>query len=156
MIILPDHRDFTYSGRIDWTNPLLGPVTKWDFEQYTPEVVVVAVGQNDHHPEDFMAENYDGERSVRWRVHYRALLKNLRNTYPEAQIVCITTLMEHDPAWDRAITQVVKEMKDPKITRYLFRRNGSGTPGHLRIHEAEEMAEELSTYILTLDIPKWK
>lgn len=34
----------------------------------------------------------------------------------------------------------------------MFRRNGKGTPGHLRIPEAEEMAEELSAYIENLDI----
>ena len=34
----------------------------------------------------------------------------------------------------------------------MFRRNGKGTPGHLRIPEAEEMAEELSAYIENLYI----
>lgn len=38
-------------------------------------------------------------------------------------------------------------MQDDKITQYLFRRNGAGTPGHLRIPEAEEMAQELTEYI---------
>ena len=30
---------------------------------------------------------------------------------------------------------------------FLYRRNGAGTPGHIRIPEAEEMAEELAGYI---------
>lgn len=137
-------------------NPLLGPVTKWNFENYTPDVVVVAVGQNDHHPVDFMTEDYNSEMSVRWREHYRSLLDHLRKTYPEAQIVCITTLMFHDASWDRAITQVVEEIGDPKITRCIFKRNGIGTPGHLRIHEAEEMSDELVAYINGLDILGWK
>ena len=137
-------------------NPQLGPSTKWDFQKYTPEVVVVAVGQNDHHPVDFMTEDYESEMSVSWRAHYKKLLENLRSTYPEAQIICITTLMYHDVSWDKAITQVVQEMNDPRITRYIFKRNGSGTPGHLRINESEEMSDELAAYINRLDIPKWR
>ena len=44
------------------------------------------------------------------------------------------------------------ERKREKIRHFMFRRNGKGTPGHLRIPEAEEMAEELSAYIENLDI----
>ena len=46
-------------------------------------------------------------------------------------------------------------MADPKITQYVFKRNGKATPGHLRIPEAEEMAEELAAYIETLEIEGW-
>lgn len=133
-------------------NPQLGPATKWDFKNYTPDVVIMAVGQNDHHPVDFMAEDYDSEKSVTWRAYYKELLCNLRNTYPETRIICITTLLYHDASWDKAITQVVEELNDPKISRCIFNRNGSGTPGHLRISEAEEMAEELVEYIGKLGV----
>jgi len=43
-------------------------------------------------------------------------------------------------------------MKDEKIRHFVFRRNGNGTPGHLRTAEAEEMAEELAAYIESLEI----
>ena len=136
-------------------NPVLGGQSKWDFSAYTPQVVIVAIGQNDSHPEDYMKENYDGEQGVRWRDGYRAFLQKLRKQYPQAHIICMTTLLEHDAAWDRAIAGTVQELQDNKITQYLFRRNGVGTPGHLRIAEAEEMAEELSVYIQGLDIEGW-
>ena len=42
-------------------------------------------------------------------------------------------------------------MDDEKITHYVFKRNGMGTPGHLRIPEAYEMAGELEEYIGRLD-----
>ena len=32
------------------------------FNQFTPHVVVVAIGQNDNHPEDYMKENYSGKK----------------------------------------------------------------------------------------------
>lgn len=136
-------------------NPDFGNTMEWDFSRYIPHAVIVAVGQNDSNPEDYMKEDYDGEKAVKWREHYKGFLKKLREKYPKAQIVCCTTLLYHDRAWDKAVGQVVQELQDDKITQYLFRRNGAGTPGHLRIPEAEEMAEELSAYIEGLDIEGW-
>ena len=50
------------------------------------------------------------------------------------------------------VEEVCRKIQDEKIRHFMFRRNGKGTPGHLRIPEAEEMAEELSAYIENLDI----
>ena len=50
----------------------------------------------------------------------------------------------------------MKEIGDEKITQYIFERNGKGTPGHLRIPEAEEMAGELAAYIENLNIEGWE
>lgn len=133
-------------------NPQLSEASEWDFSRYTPQLVIVAIGQNDSHPVDFMAQDYDGEQSGKWREHYRVFLKNLRGRYPDAQIICCTTLLCHDKAWDDAIDQVCRELGDERVSHFLFRRNGCGTPGHLRIPEAEEMAEELSAYIESLGV----
>lgn len=137
-------------------NPQFGDATEWDFGNYIPHVVIVAIGQNDSHPMDYMKEDYAGEKSVLWRKSYKGFLRKLRSVYPDARIVCITTLLNHDESWDRAIGQVVEELKDEKITQYLFRRNGKGTPGHPRIAEAEEMSEELTKYIEGLQIEGWE
>lgn len=137
-------------------DPDFGEVTEWDFSGYIPQVVIVAIGQNDSHPQDYMKENYDGEQSARWRSHYKGFLAKLRGQYPSARIICCTTLLCHDEAWDRSIGQAVREMKDERITQCLFKRNGRGTPGHLRISEAEEMAKELAAYIDSLTIEGWE
>ncbi|MGN0405808.1 MAG: electron transporter RnfD, partial [Bariatricus sp.] len=137
-------------------NPELGDPVEWNFTEYTPQVVIVAIGQNDNHPYDYMKEDYDGEKAVVWRKHYSIFLRKLRKQYPDAQIICCTTLLQHDAAWDRSIAQVVHEIEDSKITQYIFKRNGKGTPGHLRILEAEEMADELAAYIETLEIEGWE
>ncbi len=131
-------------------NPYYGKLIPWDFQEYRPDVVLVAIGQNDNHPEDYMKEDYQGEKAVYWREHYKQFLLHLREKYPEAHIICHTTLLCHDASWDNAIDEVVESLNDKKISHYLFKRNGCGTPGHLRIPEAEEMAGELSTYILKL------
>lgn len=136
-------------------HPVIGEVTKWDFSRYIPQVVIVAIGQNDSHPIDYMAEDREGIRAGIWRERYRDFLKRLREVYPDAYLVCCTTLLCHEEAWDWSIGEVVREMEDARISQYLFRRNGNGTPGHLRIAEAKEMAEELVAYIESLGVEGW-
>ena len=137
-------------------NPTFGETVKWDFAGYTPQAVVVAIGQNDSHPTDYMKEDEQGEKAACWRAHYGNFLRKLRKQYPSAQIICCTTLLEHDAAWNCAIGQAVQKLGDPRITQYLFKRNGTGTPGHLRIPEAEEMARELADFFETLAIEGWE
>lgn len=133
-------------------NPGYGTVTEWDFSKYTPDIVIVAIGQNDSHPDDYMKTDYEGEKAKNWRTHYRQFLAKLRETYPDAWIVCCTTLLQHDIGWDMSISQAVQDLGDKKVSHCVFQRNGKATPGHLRIPEAEEMAKELCQHIRALGI----
>ena len=137
-------------------NPFFGESTSWDFSQYTPHVVIVAIGQNDSHPEDYMKEVYDGARAIHWRKHYRAFVEGLRERYPDAHIILTTTILNHDESWDKAIDSVCELIHDDKITHFLYQKNGCGTPGHIRIPEAEQMAEELVEYITSLGEKIWE
>lgn len=127
--------------------PKFGGVVKYDLMQWTPDAAVVAIAQNDSYPHDFMAEDYDGAQAAKWREDYAELLRRIRGAYPDALIVCITTLLRHSPLWDKAIGQAVEGMGDKRIVQYLFRRNGAATDGHPRITEQEEMAGELAAFI---------
>ena len=131
---------------------LYGQVTEWDFSKYTPDIVIVAIGQNDSHPDDYMKTDDEGEKAKNWRTHYRQFLAKLRETYPDAWIVCCTTLLQHDIGWDMSISQAVQDLGDKKVSHCVFQRNGKATPGHLRIPEAEEMAKELCQHIRALGI----
>ena len=71
----------------------------------------------------------------------------MRETYPHAHIVCTTTILGHDPAWDRAIDECVTAMADGRIYHFLYTKNGCGTPGHIRGSEAAVMAQELAGFI---------
>jgi len=136
-------------------NPRLGACRQWDFSAYTPHVAVVAIGQNDSHPQDYMAEDPDGERAQIWKQHYARFIRMIREKYPKAVIILATTILQHDAHWDDAIEQVCRQLKDPKIYHFLYSRNGCGTPGHIRISEAEQMAEELSGFIAGLGDGIW-
>lgn len=128
-------------------NPAYGEVTPWDFTRYTPHVVVVAIGQNDSYPEDYMKENPHGAKADIWKQHYKKLAENIREKYPRALIVLATTILNHDKAWDDAIEEVCCQLGDKKTVHFLYKKNGCGTPGHIRAGEAEEMAEELAAFI---------
>jgi len=136
-------------------NPKFEKYNKWDFKKYTPQLVLVAIGQNDSHPSDFMKDDYCGDKSKLWKEKYKKFVLGIRGKYPNAHIICHTTLLNHDKNWDRAISEVVESISDKNITQYMFKRNGTGTPGHLRISEAEEMAKELKNYIGTIEIEGW-
>lgn len=136
-------------------NPALGEVKQWDFSKYRPHVVIVAIGQNDNHPKDYMAEEYHCEKAIYWRKSYKQFVKQLREIYPETEIILTTTILNHDKAWDRAIDEVCKELEDEKVHHFYYENNGAGTPGHIRIPEAEKMAEELTAYIEGLGEQIW-
>ncbi len=137
-------------------NEAFGPSVPWDFSRYRPHVVVVALGQNDAHPYDFMRDDPDGEEAARWRAHYAQLVKSLRAVYPRAYILLTTTVLMHEKAWDDAITRVARELNDPRVRRFLYSRNGAATPGHPRVGEQAEMAFELTREILSLGDGVWE
>ena len=137
-------------------NPQLGAVKTWDFDSWKPHVVVVAIGQNDANPENYMAGDYDSEKSVNWRKRYKAFIERLTELYPKASFVLTTTILGHDASWDRAIEQVCREIGSGRVHHFLYEKNGCGTPGHIRIPEAEKMAEELSGYIDSLGEEIWE
>ena len=134
----------------------LGPVTSWNFNKYTPHIVIVAIGQNDSHPEDYMAEDYACEKAIKWRETYQDFIKNIRKIYPHASIILKTTILNHHDHWDRSIEEIKKCLNDSKVFHFTYTNNGKGTPGHIRIHEAERMAEELTAFIESLGNQVWE
>lgn len=147
----PDARGMTWMYDKLQYHPNLCQPKNWDFTRYVPQVVILAFGQNDSHPEDYMAADYDGEKARRWREAYGGFLGTLRSIYPDAHIICKTTILEHDKSWDRAIEQVVREKADEHIHYFAYSNNSVGTKGHIRRPEAERMAEELAGYIEELN-----
>ncbi len=137
-------------------NPGLPPVKPWDFSRYTPDVVIIALGQNDNHPEDYMAEDYNCEKAQHWRHEYRAFVEKLLAVYPNAEFILATTILRHDASWDQSIDQVCTEMNNPHVHHFLYSKNGDGTDGHIRIPEAEVMSDELAAYITSLGKEIWK
>lgn len=143
----PDYRGMEYIYDKIQYNDQIVPSKQWDFSAYTPHVVVVAIGQNDNHPVDYMAAQPDGPMAANWRAHYRDFIRQLRARYPHAHVILTTTILNHHENWDMAIDRVCRELADPRIHHFLYSNNGCGTHGHIRIPEAERMATELAAFI---------
>lgn len=133
-----------------------GEITKWDFSRYTPDVVVLALGQNDKHngiTDKDDIDIYDDATRRHWKDGYKNIVKSVHAHYGEnTQYIFITTLLMHDAEWDKAIDEIAEELKAEgiKAHHFMFRRNGAATPGHPRTAEHTEMAEELSAFIRTI------
>lgn len=120
------------------------PTKNWDFSKFTPDAVIIALGQNDANPEPERIKTPEYRR--KWKDAYIAMLNELRNKHPLAKFVLILTVLGHDTTWDDALEEIVQEVNSPDVTHFMFRRTGSATSGHPRATEQEEMAGELYEY----------
>lgn len=123
-----------------------GGMSQWDFARFTPDIVIIAVGQNDNHLEGSADRTLkDAEWRKKWTDAYRSIVENLHEKYPDAKIILTTTILMHDSEWDDAIGEIADSY--PYTCHNIFSRNGSATPGHPRIPEQDEMARELTDFI---------
>lgn len=132
--------EFTYD-KVRY-NPHLGNVTTWDFSKYTPDIVIIALGQNCKKPVELM-EDIESELANKWREHYISFVKKLRGHYKDALIILQTSVMAHNENYDKSITRIVESLNDDKVCQIIFDGNGSATEGHPRISEHEKMSDEL-------------
>ena len=100
--------------------------------------------------------NEDLEKREFWKKKYSDIILDLRSKYKNALFIVITTILCHDKGWDDALDEMVESINDKKIVRFKFKRNGVGTPGHIRIPEAEEMSKELTEFIESFGEEIWK
>jgi len=118
----------------------------WDFKRYQPDVVTVCLGQN------------DGEQdSLLYCDTYIKFIKTIRQKYPAADIVCLSSPMADEKlsaVLQRYITAIAAEANangDKKVSKYVFsRRYYQGCGGHPDMKEHEFIAEELTAYIKQL------
>lgn len=129
-----------------------GGISQWDFSRYTPDIVVIAIGQNDKHNGKTESDDLnisDPEYRKLWKTAYIRLVRELDQKYSSPKFVLTTTILMHDADWDNAIEEIKDELNGMGIKAYhnLFKRNGAATPGHPRLAEHNEMAEELTAFI---------
>lgn len=131
--------------------------SKWDFNQFRPDIVVINLFQNDswlvNKPEhaQFKARFGDTKPSEELIVKsYRDFVSTIRSKYPEAQIICALGSMDatkEGSKWPEYIQQAVVSLKDRKIRTIIFPYKN--TPGHPTINEQQIMANQLIQFIKT-------
>ena len=123
--------------------------TPWDFSRFTPDLIILAIGQNDPNP--FQEKTETPEHIKLWKDTYKKLILSLREKYNKpVKVMMILTVLMHDPRWDKYLDEIEEELADENIKHFKFTRCGQVTPGHPRATEQSDMATELCA-----EIKKW-
>ncbi len=138
----------------DRLNPF-DPASKWDFNKYQPDIVVINLFQNDSwltnrpdHPQ-FKARFGTTKPSEEFIISaYRNFVSKIREKYPKAQIICALGNMDatgKDSKWPGYIQKAVEQIKDKSIQTVFFPYKN--TPGHPTKSEQQAMADQLINFI---------
>ena len=130
------------------------PDSKWNFENYTPDVVVLNLGTN-----DFAHSSPD---SAFFTSTYLAFVQKIRKNYPKAQIFCVEGCMLNDifPKNMNAQTTIRQHIKtivaklnsegDKSVYSFFFsgmKEDELGCDWHPNVKKHQSMAEDLTTFI---------
>jgi lysophospholipase L1-like esterase len=128
---------------------------KWDFSQYTPDVVCVNLGTN-----DVSTDPYD---KTMLENAYRDFYYTLRAKYPEAKIVFLSgcalvgTRLEHIQYAMDGVVRQARLKGDTNVYRFDMSHQtgdlGYGAKWHPSLWQQEKMAGELTAYLRGL--MKW-
>lgn len=131
------------------------PLSQHNFAQYTPNIVVVDLGQNDswliNKPTHTQFKARFGDKKPSDTIfinNYIAFFSSLRKKYPKAHIICTLGSMDATKAsspWPGFIKSAVSHLADDRITSFFF--DYKGTPGHPKRKEQQAMAKALIKYI---------
>ncbi len=131
--------------------------SRWNFSNYTPDIVVVNLFQNDswlvNQPEHVQFKRRFGKAKPSETFisnAYKSFIQSIRNKYPKAQIICCLGNMDatkEGSKWPVYIEAAVAAMKDKKIATHFFPYKNTG--GHPDIKEQETMAADLIQFIET-------
>lgn len=125
--------------------------TKWDFTQWTPDLVLINLLQNDSWLIDREKRLQPIPNDAARVQAYINFVRSIRAKYPEAQIICALGSMDAtaNPKWPGYIKAAVERMRaennDQKLDTIFFAYTGFG--GHPRIAQHKANAEKLTKFI---------
>lgn len=129
--------------------------TKWDFNKYTPDVIVINLFQNDswivNQPKNEQFKNRFGSEKPKENFiikSYENFVKTIRTKYPNASIICVLGNMDatkEESKWPNYVVKAVENLNDKKIYTHFFPYKN--TPGHPKVSEQKDMADSLIAFI---------
>jgi hypothetical protein len=127
----------------------------WNFSNYTPQVVIVNLFQNDSwltkKPENDQFKARFGTAApseTQIVAAYKSFISNVRAKYPSATIVCILGSMDAtatNSQWPGYVTQAVQSMNDKKVLTHFIPYKQ--TSGHPSIREQQAAADDLIKFM---------
>lgn len=142
--------DFIMPNFYDQLSAVGDNSTQWNFTQWTPDVVVINLMQNDSwliDREKRLSPIPNDDQRVQ---AYKNFVKNIRAKYPRAQIVCAMGSMDATASdkWPNYVRRAVREMKaegDTRLSTIFFPYSGYGK--HPRIAQHKFNAERLTGFL---------
>lgn len=138
----------------DRTAPL-DSSSKWDFNKYTPDIVVINLFQNDswivNRPEfEQFKRRFGSEKPSEAFViqSYANFVRSVRNKYPSASIICVLGNMDATRTgseWPGYIQKAVDQLNDKKTYTLFFPYKERGN--HPDRKEQEAMSKQLIEFI---------
>ena len=138
-------------NRLDPTDSL----SKWNFSDYTPDVVVINLLQNDswivNMPDNEQFKKRFGSippNESQIVNAYKDFVQTIRTTYPNASIICMLGNMDitrTGSPWPGYVQKAVNELQDKKILTYFAPFKNTG--GHPKTKEQLTMAKGLIKFI---------
>ncbi len=130
-------------------------LSKWYFNRFSPNIVVVNLYQNDmwisdqpEQPQFKVRFGGVAPDSTKIIKSYQNFILKLRAEYPKASIICTLGSMnataDHS-LWPGYLRSAVKGLNDPKILTHFF--TYKNTSGHPKASEQKIMADELINFI---------
>ena len=145
-LIMPEMYD-----RLDATDP----ASKWDFSQYTPDVVVINLFQNDSwivkqpNNAQFKARFGTTPPTEDYIIKaYKNFVQTIRGQYPNAQIICMLGNMDitrEGSPWPGYVQKAVGQLDDKKVFVYIAPYKNTG--GHPTTAEQKVLADGLIDFI---------
>lgn len=122
----------------------------WNFTQYVPDYVIVALGTNDYN----LGFGSGTISYATFYTGYKSFISKIRTAYPTAQIICTNSPMISDTKLGNAISSIVTTNKtagDNKIQYFSFTHmQGGGSGGHPGVADGQTNGKELAAYIKLL------
>lgn len=125
--------------------------SRWNFSQWTPDVVVINLFQNDSwliDREKKLQPIPDDEQRIQAYIDF---VRSIRAQYPKAEIICALGSMDAtaNDKWPdyikTAVARMRKDNKDEKLDTIFFDFTGYGQ--HPRIAQHKANAEKLTAFI---------
>lgn len=131
-----------------YADGLHGQNVKWDFTAFVPDVVIVNLGTNDGGWINLEPSLTTEEKIRLVKERYVEFLHTLRDTYPDAYILCTIGLLESNAT--PYVKEAVEMAKEDGMDRLSFFKMSAATSfgaGHPSIDAHKQGAEELTAVL---------
>ncbi|ORX84896.1 hypothetical protein BCR32DRAFT_325715 [Anaeromyces robustus] len=111
--------------------------TKWDFNDFVPDLVVINLGTNDNSYFEAIDKSILPDEKIAFIEKYVEFLEQIKAVYPNAEILCVLGMMGQEvyPEIEEAVNNYITKTGDTHVHAFKMNvqdsdKNGLGVDGH--------------------------